>query len=193
MNKLLVAIDFSINSPALTIKYKDKYSFISFYNSWGRTFDDKIIKSMNIPNEIRNLEGVSVLLYDRNKKTKDYQKDQINGILDAENLSNIILSEITKYNCSELVVGLEGFSYASKGNSAIDLIMYNSFLRKDLFKITSDINIFSPSAIKKIVTKGNANKFDMAECFLDNKLKDESLEKTKFFKWCKKNKNIKAY
>jgi len=40
----------------------------------------------------------------------------------------------TLFDDDEVSVGLEGFSYGSKGNSFIDIIQYNTFLRKELIE-----------------------------------------------------------
>ena len=45
----------------------------------------------------------------------------------AELIGNVL---VTVAGTSNVKVGLEGFSYGSKGNSFIDMIQYNTFLRK---------------------------------------------------------------
>lgn len=185
-----VGIDFSINSPGICIKKDDKYHFISYYNSWGRTFSEKIIKMMQIPLELTKLSDTSVELYYRDKKTKDYAVDELNKVKNATYIAESMVQSIKDIaGDSEVVIGIEGFSYGSKGNSAIDLIMFNSILRREIYRgLSESLSVFSPSAVKKVVNKGNSNKVEMLESFLSNKLKDKDLVKGDFYKWCKKNK-----
>ena len=55
-----IGIDFSINSPGVCIKKDDKYTFISFYNSWGKTFENKMTKNMEIPFSLSQVDNVEI-------------------------------------------------------------------------------------------------------------------------------------
>jgi hypothetical protein len=90
-------------------------------------------------------------------------------------------------------VGIEGFSYGSKGNSAIDIVGYGYAVRMALIEKYSGakFSVFAPGAVKKIAGKGNAGKEQMFEYFMNStqedltstlfwqKLKDQSIDHLK--------------
>jgi hypothetical protein len=88
---------------------------------------------------------------------------------------------------TDLKIALEGFSYGSTGNSFIDIVQYNTFLRSRLLnEFGADrIYIVQPSHVKKLAGKGNANKHFMAKAFQEDVLNDSQLRKTKLWNWCK--------
>jgi hypothetical protein len=92
---------------------------------------------------------------------------------------------ITLFGTDSHKVSLEGFSYGSKGNSFIDIVQYNTFLRNKLVNAwgVNKISIYQPSHIKKLAGKGNANKHYMAKAFQDDVLNDKNLRKTELWKW----------
>jgi hypothetical protein len=92
---------------------------------------------------------------------------------------------VTFFGATNVHVSLEGFSYGSTGNSFIDIVQYNSFLRSALLEIygSEKISIFQPSHVKKLAGKGNANKHFMIKAFQDDVLNDEDLRKTKLWKY----------
>jgi hypothetical protein len=65
---------------------------------------------------------------------------------------------------------IEGFSFGSKGNSFIDLITFNTFLKvKMIQKWGHCISVISPKSLKKMYTgNGNAGKCDMLRTFIKN-------------------------
>lgn len=68
------------------------------------------------------------------------------------------------------LIGLEGYSYGSKGSLPFSIAENTMALKlklRDLFPNTA-LNIFSPMKIKKFASgKGNANKLKMFESFLE--------------------------
>ncbi|MBR4589626.1 MAG: hypothetical protein IKO36_03090 [Bacteroidaceae bacterium] len=203
-NEVLVGIDFSLNSPAITIKYKkneqESYKFCSFFNSSNKDWINKNIKAFEHHKTLNQLNGIDVIPYNRNITAEDYTEKESQKINDAQNLSKLIVEYIKKfieYNTNIVIkVGIEGFSYGSKGAAYNDLIMYNSFLRKELLTLTSANNIlvFSPKHAKKLAGNGNADKNYMINAFIENKLNDNLISNTNLFKYCKSlqlNKNLK--
>ena len=97
----------------------------------------------------------------------------------------------------DCVVSLEGFAFQSQGAAFIDLIMFNSFLRKDIIRMFGydKLMIVAPTSAKKLAGKGNANKDYMINAFIENKLGDEKLAASDFYKYVANNeldyKNIK--
>ncbi len=188
-----VGIDFSLNSPSLCIFNSTEYEFISFSNyEKDSLIKKKIPKALEIHKELLDNKYADIYLYDRRRKNDDYAIDQFQKIQDATNLANDIINILTKKvnNSKNINIAIEGFSYGSKGNAFIDLIIFNSFLRSKLYdNFGNNISVFSPSAIKMHAGKGNANKLMMYEYFKKNVLKDIILGQSLFWKWLTNNDN----
>ena len=207
-NDFLIGIDFSLNSPSITLKFKhdnnEQYKFCSFFNSDGKDWKVKDLKSYKnhktIANDTNNTD-VYLLGYARKITKSEYTEKESQKIDDANKLSKLIVDYVKafilehNFVLSELniKVAIEGFSYGSKGAAYNDLIMYNSFLRKELLSLTSadNIYVFSPKHAKKLAGNGNADKEYMINAFIENKLKDNLIEKTYLYKYCSSILDIK--
>lgn len=203
-NKIYIGIDFSINSPGLCI-YKEEtkqFYFTSFSNMDISDFDKKKVPKKSIIHKyLVDDESIFLVDYKRHKTDKDYIKDQKNKMEDADMLAKGIskyIAKICNNSFDNVYIAMEGFSYASKGNSFIDLIMFNSILRNHLVNLygnkgAENIYIFSPSAIKGFAGKGNANKLLMYYYWIHNTLNDKDIINNKFFKWCNKSFNENVF
>lgn len=183
-------VDFSINSPALCHFDGKNYKFYSFFNIGDRDPNKALPKGMSMYNQIQEVE-VEAIMYSRSKSNKeDYVQDQFNKIKDSTTVAKLINEKIKEIRNPDLpaTIGIEGYSYGSKGNSFIDLIQFNAVLRSEIYRSITDedsIKVLSPSMIKKEAGKGNANKLQMLEFFLAQE--DQGLDRCEFFKWCKAN------
>ena len=188
-----IGIDFSLNSPSVCIDNGNEIKFISFFNTegyeWNRTNPLKKFKTHN------DISGIVELYpYERHKKQKDwtYAKEQSMKMADAEMMSELIISTLDKHNVlsSDVKISLEGFAYSSAGAAFIDLILFNSFLRKDLIKRigSENIEIIAPSTAKKLAGKGNADKEFMVNAFINNVLNDDKLINTQLHEYLVNNK-----
>jgi hypothetical protein len=179
-----IGIDFSLNSPGVCILDEDGYHFISFFNYGGRSLQKKILKAFTLHFDLDESDTIISLLYNRQVKSKDFLLREREKMRDAKLLSELICGNLRKWGYNTEIY-LEGFSYGSKGNSFIDIIQYNSFLRKDLLTLwgKDKISVFQPSHVKKTAGKGNANKHYMIKAFQENVLADKQLEKTKLWKY----------
>lgn len=183
MFDFFVGIDFSINSPAVCIfdTHNETYQFYSFVNDGGRADSKPLPPGMGLYSD---LPGVIIERYSRYKGSKIYEEDQIQKIQDAEDISCII-GNIFNFDNKSVCYGLEGFSYASKGNSFIDLIMFNTIMRYAIYKNLKpgdEFKVMTPSYIKKNAGKGNANKNMMLSFFLDSQ--KVLLRENDFWKFC---------
>lgn len=198
-----IGIDFSINSPSMTWRKDDgEYNFVSFFNDEGKKWKESKAKTFKYHQLLNENEIVEMIPYTRLKISSEYRQEQKDKMADALNLSFLIIEKINSLveNKRELdmKIGLEGFSFNSKGASYIDLIMYNCFLRQRISETfgPESLVIISPTENKKFFSdKGNANKEKMIESFISNFVKDEAIESTKLWKFCSENeldyKNIK--
>lgn len=185
-----IGIDFSLNSPAVCVKNHDgDYRFISFFNFGDRLWDSKKIpKAFNVHRELSDNDTILAVPYNRKVSSKDFLENQREKLIDGKTIADLIVNHlIAFYGTSGVKIALEGFSYGSTGNSFIDIVQYNTFLRSLMLDAYSAKNIYivQPSHVKKLAGKGNANKHFMAKAFQDNVLNDPELEKTKLWNWVK--------
>lgn len=160
----MIAIDFSLNSTGICIYKNLHYTFHSVYNGVP-------------PKATRNLESINWLQFKRAVPSADYSKGQVDKIQAARLQANIIIELLKgQVGLTGTPVALEGFSYASRGASFIDLICFNQTLRLALLDERCQLHFFTPSEVKKEACKGNASKEDMFNAF-----KRESLAGNTFF------------
>lgn len=197
-----IGIDFSINSPSMVWCRDDgEYNFVSFFNDEGKDWRKSKSKTLKYHNILYENNLVEMIPYTRVSVSKEYRQEQKDKMNDAIKLSFLIINKINSIidKCNdEIIIGLEGFSFNSKGASYIDLIMYNCFLRQKIVEIfgSESLVIISPSENKKFFSgKGNANKEKMIESFISNFVGDEKIKSTELWKYCSENeldyKNIK--
>lgn len=187
---IYIGIDFSLNSPAVCVQRKSgKYDFISFFNFGNRNLNDvKLPKAFQTHKELNSINAIQAIPYNRNIKSSDFMEREREKLIDGKLVASNIINMITnKYGIENIKIALEGFSYGSTGNSFIDIVQYNTFLRSELLNVygADKIYIMQPSHVKKLAGKGNANKHYMANAFQSNILKDSNLEKTILWNWSK--------
>lgn len=187
---IYTGIDFSLNSPGTcTQDHKGNYTFITFFNYGNRIWDEegrKIPKAFSIHKELMDNKTILGFPYYRQVKDKDFLLREREKLIDGQNISQLISNLlITLYGTENHKIALEGFSYGSKGNSFIDIVQYNTFLRNEIVNAwgVESISIYQPSHVKKSAGKGNANKHYMVKAFQDDVFNDKDLRKTKLWKW----------
>lgn len=159
---MIIGIDFSINSTAIAIKMENKTHLFSFVPNY-----EKGRAAFKIHDFLKG--ELLVKGYEKSKPSKNSIEEQSNKLLNADNLSESIM-DIFKLLCIEnpQEIRIEGFSYMSKGNSFIDLITYNTFLKVKLIqKFGHVIKVIPPKTLKKAYTgNGNASKCDMLRKYI---------------------------
>ena len=157
-----IGIDFSINSTAVTIIKDESIHLFSFVPNYRSE-----LSAFKIHKQITDL--VTIVSYEKAANTKDPLKDQAIKLENADNLSNIIIETIKPYVIENPEIRIEGFSFASKGNSFIDLITYNTFLKVKLIQNWGHcISVIPPKSLKKMYTNnGNASKCDMIRAYIE--------------------------
>lgn len=181
-----IGIDFSILSTAVTV-FDTQYRFFSFSRDYEKRSHTKPFK---IHNEIKDF--VEIISWEQNK-SKDYIINEKNKIRDSKTLADLIIFNIKEFISENTVIALEGFSYASKGRSFIDLVQFNSVFRVRLYEETGILpEIIAPTTLKMFAGKGNMGKKDLLEVVKTNKLKDTDFVKSKYYKYLNsKNEPIK--
>lgn len=165
---MIIGIDFSINSTAITIHDGKDFNYFSFVPNYRPT-----LKGFLTHTKIDDI--VEIHSYLKNGNTKDPIVDQSIKLMNADRLSNIIMEVLSKKIKKDPKFFIEGFSFASKGNSFIDLITFNTFMKAKIVQKWGDcITIISPKSLKKYYTgNGNSGKFEMLKSYflkVNNKL-----------------------
>ena len=171
---ITIGIDMSKNSPGVCVREGDSITFLSFI----RGEENK--KNRDHYNTLRE-RGVTIITNPRSTKIKEYSELEIWKLDDAALLAETIVSNLPDAN----MVGMEGFSYGSKGNSGLDIAGYAYCVRRELLKKygTEKLCIFSPAQVKKLAGKGNAGKEDIMKFFLERQ--DEALNENLMWKGLK--------
>ena len=189
-NTSRLGVDFSLNSPGVCVETEDgKYHFITFFNYGNRIWDEegkKIPKAFSVHRELIDDNALLGFAYTRDVTSKEFLPRERQKLKDAGNIASLMVNIFTTlFEADNVEVAIEGFSYGSKGNSFIDMIQYNTFLRKALIDKYSieNLSIFQPSHVKKLAGKGNGNKHYMIKAFQDDVLNDKNLRATKVWKW----------
>jgi hypothetical protein len=159
-----IGIDFSINSTAVTLNKDGELTIFSFVPNYRPELaGSKMHKALS--------DLIYVISYEKVGNTKDALADQRIKLLNADNLSDKVLEAIKPIITEIPEIRIEGFSFGSKGNSFIDLVSFNTFLKVKLIQTYGHcIDVVPPKSLKKTYTgNGNASKCDMLRKFLEVK------------------------
>lgn len=170
MNKIFIGIDFSLTSPAFCIINNDKIKVISLYKV------DDIDKQAKNKKYIylTDCKDVTSYLLEKPKAEGSYEEGERLKLQIYQNFVQRIISALVEEvpQGSDIVIGMEGISFGSSGNTLIDISMSTALLRQELVKTFlpkgdySKLHIWSPSSIKKYAGRGNFKKFEMYEALL---------------------------
>lgn len=162
-NKLkYIGVDFSLNSPGFCILYSDKCEWISLHrtkniieNMWK-----KKTSTFSILNESKS---VDVNIVPKKEFKGEYHIIERDKILNSIYFSDLALELLDPYLDENTIVGMEGLSFGSSGNSLIDISMTTALFRAGIVKKINPENFFviSPSAVKKFALKGNSKKDEL--------------------------------
>lgn len=181
-----LAIDFSLNSPGVCI-YNDKskkYHFIAYMKPGTGTKKDQKLQE-----EISLLKDVTLIYQPDFTNDEQYSSAELLKIKRydkmADDIINLVLQD--SYDGDGFMIAFEGTSYGSKmgTNNMIDMAAGAAILKLKLLKTLKpeDIQTIAPTSIKKFAGKGNMNKGQLFEAFLNNVNGDKNLEKSPFYKW----------
>jgi len=178
----IVGFDFSINKPAACILKNDELLFFSW------PFELR----PNLKEIFRNASVRLIERTDQKYAEKNSSEKMRWEVRNAIYLSDLIVSSIHSYvDLSDSYVVFEGLSYASKGNTAIQLGGYKYLLMKALNDAGvpfEKMTTYAPISIKKTAgcSERGKTKAHMIEAFLkesaDIELKSSILENPKLFK-----------
>jgi len=196
----IIGLDLSINYASYCIsKDFEEFWFGSIINDPSLSLK-KREELVNLTDFIDNFEVIftSRACNKNANKSKNYtDAERLKLINHVEVSSKLInqINSITKYD-TNVIIGLEGMSYGSKGSASFDVPQITGIIRRDiLFDIlNSDVNrlfIFTPSELKNIIgCKGNAGKEFIFDAFTSNPMIDNIKDDT-FYEYIIKNKDEK--
>lgn len=193
----LIGIDFSLNYPGVCVADSSFKSFrwIACIN------DDKMTKKFktlleDVKFEFPELDFVFVP--DKQKKTDIYHVTERNKLRNYDKVVRELVDSVTEQvDGDKCIYAIEGFSYGAAGNTLIDIVQATGILKKAL--LTSELDwangaidssyVFSPSELKKSLgIKGNANKVDVFNAFLNDPIIPE-LKKSDLYRFAVKYKD----
>lgn len=178
--KTLVGIDFSLNSPAFCILRDNQFTWGSLTRS-DRT-EDSLKKNSKKPYYVLSedkTEDYVLMFMPKDKMPDDYSERERIKIDYFQELVDAFWSEIENLcGGDDIVVAMEGLSFASNGNALIDISMATALLRKKIVDHTGSENfyVYSPTSVKKFAYKGNAKKHELYNSLIDLEFPETNLK-----------------
>lgn len=163
----ITALDFSLISPAMTLynSTTQSYDFYSF-TACPSLKSYETSKKFKTHRDIQSY--TTIIPYTRNIDHTSYQTTEETKTLDALSLTSLIMDQINQF--SPDICAIEGYSFASHSASYIDLVSYQSILRSKIKENGYPLIVVSPSQGKLALSgKGNAQKIDQINSFIENK------------------------
>lgn len=186
--KTLVGIDFSLNSPAFCVLKNKVFTWGSLTRSERNR--DSFMKSSKKPYSVLDEHDDYVFLFlDKKKMPDDYCEKERIKIDYFQELVDVFWNSIIEIcGDDEIVVAMEGLSFASNGNALIDISMATALLRKKIVDHAGSENfyVFSPTSVKKFAVKGNAKKNELYDALVT--LEDKGTNLVGFTKILEDNK-----
>ena len=173
MDKKIVGIDFSLNSPGFCILTETDCKWISLHRTTN--IIDKMLKKEGSPFKVLGDNGtVSINIIEKKEFTGEYHDKERQKILNAIYFSEIALDLLDPYLNQNSIVGMEGLSFGSSGNSLIDISMTTALIRAGVVKRINPDNFYviSPTTLKKFAVKGNAKKDELYNALIEKKSED---------------------
>lgn len=121
--------------------------------------------------------NVSINLVSKKEFTGEYHEKERQKIINAVYFSDLALSLLDPYLDENSIVGMEGLSFGSSGNSLIDISMTTALVRAGIIKKINPENFYviSPTTLKKFAVKGNAKKDELYNKIIEDKISDDRL------------------
>jgi len=185
-----IGIDFSVNFGSICISKDFKeFRWISVINGNLTQKFRRVIDSFNDP----TLEVIDI--FSKESKTDHYhltERNKLNNQLDVVSKLVARLKEYVKDD--PCIIGIEGYSYGSAGNSLIDIAQATGILKNHLFReiVRGNLEtmfVFSPSELKKAIgEKGNCGKVEIFNKFISDPIIPE-VRNSSLYKFISENKD----
>lgn len=176
-DKKILGIDFSLNSPGFSILTENDCRWISLHRT--SNIIDKMLKKDGSPFKVLNdSKFIDINIVKKKEFVGEYHIKERDKILNAIYFSDLVMELIDPYLDENTLVGMEGLSFGSSGNSLIDISMTTALVRSAIVKKIDPNNFFvlSPTTIKKFAVKGNSKKDELYNALLENRKEDLRLK-----------------
>lgn len=173
----IIGVDFSLNSPGFCILEKDKCKWISLHRTTN--IIDKMFKKDGSPfNILNDNKCVDINIISKKEFIGEYHEKERDKILNAIYFSDFAIQLLDPYLDESTIVGMEGLSFGSSGNSLIDISMTTALIRSAIVKKIDPNNFFvlSPTTVKKFALKGNSKKDELYNRLLETRSDDSRLD-----------------
>lgn len=169
-----LGIDFSINFGAACLS-RDFKTF-----RWFANVNGSITKKFQKVLEGADKELEFMYVDSKIPKTDTYhitERNKLNNQIEV--VKNLITKAKQHINDEPVIVGIEGYSYGSAGNSLVDLAQSTGILKASIYKeLTNNsvqtIFVFSPSELKNAIgQKGNCGKIEVFNGFRTDPIIEE--------------------
>lgn len=122
--------------------------------------------------------NISINIVSKKEFTGEYHIKEREKILNAVYFSDLVMDLLNPYLDENTIVGMEGLSFGSSGNSLIDISMTTALVRSAIVKIIDPNNFFvlSPTTIKKYALKGNSKKDELYNTLIEKRIGDLRLK-----------------
>lgn len=138
---VIIGIDPSLNSTAITIYKNSEYKIFNYTNN-KPTY--KWIKAVD---NIVNFSFHKFINFEK------YSESEIEKLKAYMFIAVKIVDDIKKYADDDTHIFIEGYSYSSAQGRLIDLVTFSTLLRERLLWIDKvKINIIPPSSLKKFIS-----------------------------------------
>lgn len=176
----VVGIDFSINSPGICVLKDGKPHWISYLNASKSTKKEKALQE-----EMGQLNDVTIVF----QEDPDISKHELTRVNRHIKIASNIVQLIHDHTdpTEPYKIYFEGASYGTSRfgtNSLLDLQAAASILKYKLIETfdVKDLDVIAPTAIKKFAGKGNMNKQQMWNAFIDN----DTFQSSEFHSFCQR-------
>jgi hypothetical protein len=121
---------------------------------------------------------VDVILVEKKEFKGEYHIIERDKIINAVYFSELVMELLSPYLDEDTVVGMEGLSFGSSGNSLIDISMTTALVRSAIIKKIKPNNFFviSPTSIKKFALKGNSKKDELYNTLIEKRIGDTRIK-----------------
>jgi hypothetical protein len=180
-----VTIDFSLNSPGVCVFDGSSYTFISYLKAKSGSKKEQAIQQ-----EFSKLKGAKLIEQPDFSGQTEYSSVEFAKIRRYIKTADDILDMVAEVidPMDECIFAFEGTSFGSKmgTNNIIDMAAGAAILKLKILEAfnVKTIETVAPSSIKKHAGKGNMNKIQLWEKFIDNTIEDKYILESETHSFC---------